>query len=117
MSGLFAGTPWERPVTCETCGKPRAECACPRDASCSLCRPADQPARIRREKRRGSTVTVVSGLDPAASDLPALLKQCRRRCAAGGAVREDGFEVQGDHRALLVELLRDLGYPAKPAGG
>jgi translation initiation factor 1 len=117
MPGLFAGTPLEQPVTCEACRRPLADCGCPRDAAGKVCRPADQPARVRREKRRGKWVTVVAGLDPAASDLPALLQQAKRTCSAGGTVTADGFEVQGDHRDPLVKHLADLGYPAKPAGG
>ena len=75
------------------------------------------PARVRLEKRRGKWMTVVSGLDAAASDLPAMLKDVKKQCSAGGAVTADGFEVQGDHRDRLVDWLKDRGYPAKPAGG
>ncbi|MEM7626744.1 MAG: translation initiation factor [Planctomycetota bacterium] len=117
MPGLFAGTPLEQPVTCEACGEPRGDCRCPRDAAGNVCRPQDQPARVRREKRRGKWTTVVSGLDPAASDLPAVLRDIKKRCSAGGSVTPDGFEVQGDHRDRLVDLLKAQGYPAKPAGG
>lgn len=62
-------------------------------------------------------MTVVTGLDGSATDLRALTKQMRSRCAAGGAVRADGFELQGDHRDAMVEALRDMGYPTKTAGG
>jgi len=117
MAGLFDGTALEQPVTCESCRLPPADCGCPRDAAGRVCLPRDQPARVQREKRRGKWVTVVTGLDPAATDLPAMLKQVKKQCSAGGAVHADGFEVQGDHRDTLVGLLRGLGYPAKPAGG
>ncbi len=115
--GLFDGTPLERPVTCEACGKSLEGCACPRDASGAVCRPADQPVRVRREKRRGKWMTVVYQLDPTATDLKALLKQFKSKCAAGGTVTSDGIEIQGDHRDLLVDALKAMGYPAKPAGG
>lgn len=117
MPGLFAGTALEQPITCQACGKPTDECTCPHDAAGNLCRPADQPARVQREKRRGKWTTVVTGLDPAATNLPAMLKTVKKRCSAGGTVTAEGFEVQGDHRDRLVEMLRGLGYPAKPAGG
>ncbi len=117
MAGLFDGTALERPVTCEICGQPVADCNCPRDGQGAVCRPGDQPARVRREKRRGKWVTVVSGLDPAASDCKALLKKFKGKCSAGGAVRDDGFEIQGDHRDVIVEALKQMAYPAKPAGG
>lgn len=117
MAGLFDGTPLARPVTCEICKLPLADCTCPRDASGQVCPPRDQLARVRREKRHGKWVTVVTGLDAAATDLSALAKKLRARCAAGGTVREDGIEIQGDHRDALVTYLKSLGYPAKPSGG
>ncbi|MEM8738912.1 MAG: translation initiation factor [Planctomycetota bacterium] len=117
MAGLFDGTPLERAVTCGVCGTAEADCGCPRDADGAVCRPADQAARVRRERRRGKWVTVVSGLDPAASDRAALLREAKKLCSAGGAATADGFEVQGDHRDRLVAVLRERGYPAKPAGG
>jgi len=62
MPGLFAGTPLERPVTCEVCEQPLAQCACPRDESGAVLLPKDQPAHVGREKRRkGKTVTVITG--------------------------------------------------------
>ncbi|MFW6061103.1 MAG: translation initiation factor [Phycisphaeraceae bacterium] len=115
--GLFDGTPLQRPVTCAVCGQAMAACACPRGADGEVTLPRDQPARVQRERRRGKWVTVVSGLDPVASDLPAMLQQFKQRCSAGGGLRDDGFELQGDHRELLVEQLRQMGYPARPAGG
>lgn len=117
MSGLFAGTPLERPITCERCGKPRRECSCPRSAEGAILLPKDQPARVRREKRRGKHVTVIAGLDSNATDLPALLKQLRTKFGAGGTVSDGEVELQGDHRERVIELLKGMGYPAKAAGG
>jgi translation initiation factor 1 len=118
MPGLFAGTPLERPVTCDVCGKTLAECRCPRNAAGRVVLPSDQDARVRRERRSsGKTVTVIAGLDPVATDLAGLLKQLKSSCAAGGGVSEGCIEIQGDHRDRIVELLRKLGYKAKPAGG
>ncbi len=117
MLGLFDGTKWERPVTCATCNQPLAQCKCPRNAAGQITRPQDQPARVRREKRAGRFVTVITGLDPKASDLPALLKELRSSLGTGGTIKDGALELQGDHRDALVDLLRSRGYPAKPAGG
>src|SRR5437867_1265854 len=117
MSGFFAGTKWERPVTCERCSKALDQCQCPRDAAGRVKPPSQQPARVSREKRGGGKiVTVITGLDPAASDLPGMLKRFKTACAAGGTIANDRIEIQGDQRERLVGLLRELGYPAKPAG-
>ncbi len=117
MAGLFDGTKWERPVTCERCEQSRTACRCPRNAAGAIKLPRDQPARVRREKRDGRVVTVVTGLDPVASDLPALLKAFRTALGVGGTVKDGTIALQGDHRDALVARLRALGYPAKAAGG
>ncbi len=118
MSGLFDGTPLERPVTCEICKRPLSHCACPRNESGEVRLPKDQPARVGREKRRkGKTVTVISGLDPVASNLDAILAKLRSACAAGGTINEGRIEIQGDHREQALSILQDLGYPAKLSGG
>ena len=124
MPGLFDGTPLEQPVTCQRCGKPREgadPCACPRDAAGNVALPQDQHPRIRREKRRGKWNTIIAGLDPAATDLKALLKLLRTSLGTGGGLggEPDSPELvlQGDHRDVVVTQLREMGYQAKPAGG
>src|SRR5262249_55110951 len=116
--GLFDGTPLQRPVTCAACEKPLTECRCPRNAAGEILLPKDQPPPVGREKRGGGkTVTVITGLDPAASDLAALLGQFKSLCAAGGTVAEGRIEIQGDHREKILARLREMGYPAKVGGG
>lgn len=117
MPGLFAGTSLERPVTCEVCEKPLAECACPRDAGGVVLQPGDQTAVIRREKRRkGKVVTTISGLDPVASDLKAILKTLKTECGSGGTISgedNDVIEVQGDHREKVADELSTLGFATR----
>lgn len=118
MGGLFAGTPFERPVTCAVCDKPLADCRCPRAADGKVTLPKDQPARVSRERRGGGKlVTLISGLDPAATDCKALLADLKKQLACGGAVADGKVELQGDHRDRVVAMLRERGYPAKAAGG
>jgi translation initiation factor 1 len=78
--------------------------------------PQDGVARVFREKggRGGKTVTVVRGLD---GDLAAIAADLKRQCGAGGSVKGNTIEIQGDHREKIVERLRAAGHPAKPAGG
>lgn len=118
MSGLFAGTPFERPVTCEHCGKAVAECSCPRGGDGKVLPPSGQSPRVQREKRGGGKIaTIIRGLDPHATDLLALLKELRKSLACGGSLDDGVIELQGDHRDRVVELLVARGYKAKTAGG
>lgn len=118
MSALFDGTPLERPVTCPKCEQRMDQCACPRAANGQITLPQDQQARVGREKRRnGKTVTVISGLDPSASDLRGILGKLKSICATGGTISDGRIEVQGDHRERVLQFLRQLDYPAKLTGG
>ncbi len=114
MSGLFAGTPLERPVTCVVCEQPLEACQCPRDGDGEVLLPADQTANVRLEKRRkGKVVTTISGLDPQAADLKAILKKLKSVCGSGGTISENTIEVQGDHREKIASELKKLGYAIK----
>ncbi|MDX1966044.1 MAG: translation initiation factor [Planctomycetaceae bacterium] len=112
MSRLFAGTPFDRPPTCERCSKPLAECGCPPPpVEKSLTPPGKQTAALRTEKRaKGKLVTVVRGLAAADNDLPALLARLKSACGAGGTIDGDVIEIQGDHLTRLKTLLGEAGY-------
>ncbi|MBZ0156916.1 MAG: translation initiation factor [Alphaproteobacteria bacterium] len=73
--------------------------------------------RLERKGRGGKTVSVISGLQGAASEREALLKQLKTRLGTGGTVREDVLEIQGDHRDALCRMLQGLGYRPKRSGG
>ncbi|MBW4522366.1 MAG: translation initiation factor [Scytolyngbya sp. HA4215-MV1] len=81
--------------------------------------PAQQNLRVQasRKGRKGKTVTVVSGFQSSSETLVALLKQLKTQCGAGGTVKENEIEVQGDHAKKLLEILTQLGYKAKISGG
>ncbi len=114
MGRLFSGTPWDRPPTCDRCGKAEADCDCPR-AAIELSRPApgSQRPRLRTEKRpKGKVVTVVRDLDPA-GDLERLAATLKARCGTGGTVKDGLVELQGDHLAAAESALLALGYKAK----
>jgi len=117
MQRLFSGTPFDRPPTCERCGRPEAECSCPAPVVEPVrIPPGDQTARLRVEKRpRGKIVTVVSGLDPLGNDLPGLSSQLKTHCGAGGTVKDGLIELQGDRLAAVAAALRHLGYKTRGA--
>jgi translation initiation factor 1 len=51
------------------------------------------------------------------AELKKLAKQLKKKCGAGGAVKNGVIEIQGDHREVLVEILKKLGFEAKLSGG
>ena len=132
MSRLFAGTPFDQPRTCATCGKPAADCRClnlPEKKKMSqkpggkhdpakrmdsglvlnaknALPPEDQLAKIRVEKRKGNRLaTVVTGLEHPGNDLPALCSELKRLLGVGGSVQGRTVELQGDHAEKVQQYL------------
>jgi translation initiation factor 1 len=112
MQRLFAGTPWDRPPTCERCGELESDCACPPAVAAPVrLAPEAQTARLRLEKRaKGKLVTIVSHLDPAGNDLDGLASQLKERCASGGTVKDGQIELRGDRLDAAESYLSSLGY-------
>ena len=112
MGRLFAGTPFDRPPTCERCGQLEAACTCaPIVAEPVRIPPGEQTARVKVEKRpKGKVVTAVAGLDPAGNDLPDLAARLKSRCGSGGTVKDGVIELQGDHLAAAEAALQAIGY-------
>lgn len=81
--------------------------------------PQQQDIRIQatRSGRKGKTVTVITGFKHTPETLTKLLKQLKNQCGAGGTVKDDSLEIQGDHKQKLLEILIELGYKAKISGG
>jgi translation initiation factor 1 len=115
MGRLFAGTPWDRPPTCERCGKLESECTCPPAVvEPKRIPPETQTARLRLEKRpKGKHVTTVTNLDPEGNDLVELAARLKARCGTGGTLKDGVIELQGDHLASAEAALRSLGYRTK----
>ncbi|MGG6293028.1 translation initiation factor [Leptolyngbya sp. AN02str] len=81
--------------------------------------PNQQQIRVQasRKGRGGKTVTVITGFQLKPETLHALMKQLKAQCGAGGTVKDDTIEIQGDHAQNLVQLLVKQGYQAKVSGG
>lgn len=107
---LFAGTEWDKPPTCEQCGELVETCTCPPSAKV-YAEPSSQTAQLAVEKRkRGKIMTVVRGLSAADNDLPVLLSTLKNTCGAGGTVKDDLLEIQGDHLERIHTALTKIGY-------
>ena len=101
---------------CPSCRKPMTQCTC--RASRRAPR-GDGIVRVGRETkgRKGSGVTVVSGLPLAGDGLAEMASALKRRCGSGGTVKDGVIEIQGDHRDAIVAELQKQGYVVKRAGG
>lgn len=111
--GLFDGTAWEREIVCETCEQPEDQCTCPpaEEAAEPFVDPSTQRLRLRIEKRKkGKSVTVISGLQGPNEQNKELLSQLKTGCGTGGTLRESTIEIQGKHDVALKKLLADFGY-------
>ena len=75
--------------------------------------------KVRREVagRRGKAVTTVSGVPLDDAGLRELAGKLKKRCGVGGSAKGGVIELQGDHRDVVVEVLRGEGYDVVPAGG
>ena len=110
---LFAGTQWDQPPRCERCGELEEVCQCPPPPAPRI-PPEKLTARIAVEKRKkGKLVTVVRGLSANESDLPELLTKLKSTCGAGGTLKDDIIELQGNHLDRVRGLLSDIGYRLK----
>jgi translation initiation factor 1 len=115
VTRLFAGTPWDRPPTCERCGKLESECACPPPViEPKRLPPEKQTARLAIEKRpKGKVVTVIASLDPEGNDLAALAAKLKSACGTGGTLKEGRIELQGDHIQAVDAALQAMGYKTR----
>jgi len=110
---LFAGTPFDQPPTCDRCGKLESDCCCS-PLPPPMRAPEKQTARIQVEKRkRGKTVTVISGLRADDNDLSSLLTQLKNRCGAGGSIKNEQLEIQGDHGETIESVLQTIGFKTR----
>jgi translation initiation factor 1 len=75
--------------------------------------------KVRREigGRRGKTVTTVADVPLDDAGLRELAGRLKKRCGVGGSVKNGVIELQGDHRDVVVEVLRGDGFDVVLAGG
>jgi len=109
---------------CPECGKPVSECSCKKRKVVKADKqstpyPTDGTIRIQREVkgRKGKIVTAVFGVPLEKEALLELAKILKRRCGAGGSVKDGVIVIQGDHRQTLLDEIRKQGYTAKLAYG
>lgn len=100
---------------CPACGQSPKQCRCSRERNPP---PGDGVVRISRQTkgRKGSGVTLITGLTLAEAELKKLAKDLKQKCGSGGTIKNGVIEIQGDHREVLLAALQE-NYKAKLAGG
>jgi translation initiation factor 1 len=77
--------------------------------------PDDGIVRVGCERRRAGSMTLVYGIGEALIHL--IAKELKKRCGAGGAIKEGVIELQGDHRDAVAAYLAERNLRAKRMGG
>ena len=98
---------------CPVCDEPLDRCVCGMESVKS------QSSRIiliqrDRKSRKGKTVTLISNIS---GDRKMMQKELQKLCGAGGTIKNDVIEIQGDHRDKISTYLQEKGYTVKSIGG
>ena len=106
----------EAPRMCENCGKLFAKCKCRQKPATP---PGDGIVRVGRETkgRKGKGVTLATGIPFEEEALIQLVKHLKTKCGSGGALKNGVIVIQGDHRDLIMDELKKMGFTVKPTGG
>jgi translation initiation factor 1 len=81
--------------------------------------PNQQNIRVEASSkgRKGKTVTILRGFQCSPENLADLLKKLKSQCGAGGTIKDNEIEIQGDHKQKILQYLIEQGYKAKGSGG
>jgi len=96
---------------CPECGRPVTQC------DCSKAQPpaGDGIVRLQRQVkgRNGKPVIVITGLSLPQTELKAVAKRLKSKCAAGGTVENGTIVIQGDKRDQIKAELQSMNYTVK----
>jgi len=81
--------------------------------------PQQQDLRVMldKKKRKGKSVTLVTGFVGSDNDLKDLGKLLKSKCGVGGTVKNGEILIQGDFCNRTIEILKNEGYKVKRSGG
>jgi len=69
--------------------------------------------KVRKESRRGKTITSITGFQSHPKDLHTMLSAFKSKFGTGGSVLDNAIEIQGDHTAKVIAHLQADGYNVK----
>ncbi len=73
--------------------------------------------KIDRKGRGGESVTLIEGLQTSEKEKEQLLKKLKARLGTGGAIKDSCLELQGEHCAVVMQVLEGMGLKPKRSGG
>ena len=68
---------------------------------------------LETKGRKGKGVTVIQGFHHTDHDLAAIARNLKTLCGAGGTVKDNTVEIQGDHRETVAARLEAMGFRLK----
>jgi translation initiation factor 1 len=103
---------------CPQCSRPVAQCVCKQQKAVAVPQ-TDGIVRVGREVkgRKGKGVTVISGIPLNAIQLEDMAKRLKQLCGAGGTIKDNVIEIQGEHRDSIADFLKKQGFSVKKSGG
>lgn len=102
---------------CPHCREPVGECVCRKKKLVAPLGDGTVRVGMQTKGRKGKGVTVITGVPLDEKRLKELAKQLKARCGAGGTVKDGAMEIQGDHREVVLQELKKLGWTVKLTGG
>ena len=76
--------------------------------------PEEQKLKVQLDskKRKGKTVTLITGFIGTEEDLKALAKTLKTKCGVGGSAKDGEIIIQGSFKDKIIDILRKLSYKA-----
>ncbi|MCD4793472.1 MAG: translation initiation factor [Bacteroidales bacterium] len=68
---------------------------------------------IDKKKRKGKTVTLISGFIGTDEDIKTLAKSLKTKCGVGGSVKDNEILIQGDFKKKIIDILDSMNYSVK----